>query len=163
MGSERVLRVMAVKDVIMLGVVFPALVVPLWIVVVRVWRQGRDIYDQAAPVRWVTPEAARHGYHAFLLPAAMSITVSGPVTAAYVVWETGGGLHWLGDAFIWLYSVCFGLLLLGFWLWAFMWPRVLVPPHLRGQRGWVVEAVRGRSEDVAGKGEGEPTVRYQRD
>lgn len=33
--------VMVVKDVLMLGVVFPAPVVPLWIVVVRVWRQGR--------------------------------------------------------------------------------------------------------------------------
>lgn len=147
--------VMVVKDVLMLGVVFPALVVPLWIVVVRVWRQGRDIYDQAGPVKWVTPESARHGYHAFLLPAVISMTLSGPVTAAYVVWEHGG-LQWLGEAFIWLYALCFGFLLVGFWLWAFMWPRFLVPPHLRGQRGWVLAALRGPSEKFVGSGEGGP-------
>lgn len=143
---------MTVKDVLMLAVVFPALVVPGWIVVLRVWRQGRDIYDPAALVRWVTPDSARHGYHAFLLPALVSMTLSGPVTAVYVVWESGGGPRWLGDAIVWLYALCFGLLLLGFWLWAFMWPRFLVPPHLRGQRGWVVAALRGRSHDVVGRG-----------
>ena len=88
---------MLARDVLMLGVVFPALVVPLWTVVLRVWRRGEDIYDQAGPVKWVTPESARHGYHAFLLPAVISMTLSGPVTAAYVVWEHGG-LQWLGGS-----------------------------------------------------------------
>jgi len=122
-------------------------------VVVRVWRQGRDIYDQAGPVKWVTPESARHGYHAFLLPAAISMTLSGPVTAAYVVWEHGG-MQWLSDAFIWLYALCFGFLLLGFWLWHSCgrgsWCRLT----FEDSGGWVVAALRGPRERVVGSGEG---------
>jgi hypothetical protein len=39
-----------------------------------------------------------------------------------------------------------GLILLACWLWAFMWPRFLVPPHIRGQPGWAVAVLRGRSD-----------------
>ena len=141
---------MSTKDVIVLGVLFPLLVIPGWIVVMRVWRQGRDIYDDAAAVRWVTPEAARHGYHAFLLPALLSMTLSGPTTAVYVIWESRGGPAWVEEVVLWLYALSFALLLLGFWLWAFMWPRFLVPPHLRGQRGWIVAMLRGPRTDDAG-------------
>lgn len=136
---------MTAYDVTMLAVVFPAVVVPLWIVVRRVWREGRDVYDDALPVRSATPESARHGYHAFLLPVAVSMTLSGPATAAYVVWESSGrSPSWLEDVFLWLFLVCFVLVLLGFWLWAWMWPRLLVPPHLRDQPGWVLATWRGR-------------------
>lgn len=141
---------MTAEDIIMLLVVFPAILIPGWIVVLRIWRQGRDIYDQAGAVKWVTPESARHGYHAFLLPTLMSMTLSGPATGVYVVWESGGSRPlWVGDVILWVYGLCFGLLVLAFWLWAFMWPRVLVPPHLRGERGWVVAALRGRTENEA--------------
>lgn len=33
-------------------------------------------------------------------------------------------------------------LLLACWLWLFAWPRFLVPPHLRGQPGWVTASWR---------------------
>jgi hypothetical protein len=137
---------MTTEDVIMLGVVGPAVLIPVWVVVLRIWRQGRDVYDQAVVVKWMTPESARHGYHAFALPGVLSFTVMWLVTAVKVVWESGGGPPWVGDAVTWGYLLGVGLILLAWWLWAFMWPRFLVPPHLRGQRGWAVAALRGTSD-----------------
>lgn len=149
---------MSIKDAVILAVGYPILVIPLWIVVLRIWRQGVDIYDTAVPVRVFTPDTARHGYHAFLLPAALSITLSGPVTAAYAWWKSSGeSPAWWGDVFAWLFLVCLGLLFLGFWLWAFMRPKILVPPHLRGKPGWVAALRHGRepsgAHDHAGSGE----------
>jgi hypothetical protein len=143
---ERLLRGMTTYDFIMLGVVGPAVLIPAWVVVLRIWRQGRDIYDQAVAVKWMTPESARHGYHAFLLPAVLGFTVMWPMAAVYVVWGSGGGPQWVGDVVRWGFGVGLGLMLLACWLWAFMWPRFLVPPHLRGQRGWAVAVLRGESD-----------------
>lgn len=123
---------MTTEDVIMLGVVGPAVLIPVWVVVLRIWRQGRDVYDQAVVVKWMTPESARHGYHAFALPGVLSFTVMGLVTAVKVVWESGGGPPWVGNAVTWGYLSGVGLILLAFWLWAFMWPRFLVPPTSEG-------------------------------
>jgi hypothetical protein len=137
---------MTIEDVIMLGVVYPAVLIPVWIVVLRIWQQGRDVYDQAVAVKWMTPESARHGYHAFALPACLGFTAIWLTIVVDLVWEAEGSTQWLVDAVTWGYLSSVGLILTGAWLWAFMWPRFLVPPHLRGQRGWAVAVLRGTSD-----------------
>jgi hypothetical protein len=42
---------MTTEDVIMLFVLIPVFLIAGWLVVLRIWRQGRDIYDHAAAVK----------------------------------------------------------------------------------------------------------------
>lgn len=46
-------------------------------------------------------------------------------------------------------------LLLACWLWLFAWPRFLVPPHLRGQPGWVTASWRMWRADRLRRANGE--------
>ena len=125
---------MSIGDWIAFGVVGPLILVGGWIQTYRVWRHHADV---SAGVTWVTGEASTAGLHSFALPGmtGMTLTLLGAIfdlapdgdvdpasMASFTAWFMGIGLL---------------LILLGFWMWLFAWPRFLVPPHLRGRPGWV--------------------------
>ena len=101
----------------------------------KVWRRNDDV---SAGVTWATGDASRAGYHAFILPSTLSFAC---VALALVIDEMrirlSEPLAWLHTVAVVGFVLGVFLMLLSFWMWAFMWPRFLVPPHLRGERGWI--------------------------
>lgn len=136
---------MSTGDWIAIGVMPLGLAVG-WIQSFRVWRRQADV---SAGVTWFTGEPSSVGLHAFLLPGTLGLTL---ICLGLVADLLDGGLSpaAVGQVSSWTIGVGFLLLLLGFWMWLFAWPRVLVPPHLRGRPGWVMASWRtwreGRAE-----------------
>jgi hypothetical protein len=120
----------------------PLILVAVWVQTFRVWRRGADV---SAGIAWATGPASIPGYHASLLPSALLITVE---WLGIILLELESGVAsmpgWVGAVASWLMGVGLIFLVLAFWVWLFMRPRLLVPPHLRGQPGWVAGLRRQR-------------------
>lgn len=112
----------------------------------RVWRQHEDVSQGA---RWAVGDHGAPGYLSFLLPGTVAITLMWLALLSSELWDPdsqpGGAIP------VSLFAASMLSLAIGFWTWLFMWPRVLVPPSLRGQPGWIAgawRARRARSEHV---------------
>ena len=136
---------MSTTDWVMTAGLLPLGLAIGWIQTFRVWRRGADV---SAGISWATGEASIAGYHAFLLPATLAFTLFGLgiVLDEAVGTDRSPTIDTLVD---WLLGLGLLALLLAFWLWLFAWPRFLVPPHLRGQPGWVAASWRMRRADRA--------------
>ncbi len=121
---------MTAGDWFLLVLGLPLTLVVGWVSSYRVWLRHADV---GAGMEWVTGESGQAGYHAFILPATLSFTAA---WLGIIAMETRDALEvppaWLNTFVNYSFLGSIGLLLLGFWMWLFMWPRALVPPHLRG-------------------------------
>jgi hypothetical protein len=117
-------------DWIVMAVGLPLLTAGVWVQTLRVWRSGADV---SAGVSWFIGRASTAGYHGFLLPAVISMTLiwSGMVLTQIT---SSGLVHTLGE---WALALSLVFMALGFWVWLFGRPRFLMPPHLRGSPGWL--------------------------
>lgn len=118
---------MSAEDWIFGVVLGPVILVALWLVVHRVWRHGLDVSRAVATFSGGGP-----GYHAFLLPAVVGMTL---LWACAMLATVGDQLDsppgWLNPAVAVLASVGGLAMLLGAWLWKFARPAFLVPPQFR--------------------------------
>jgi hypothetical protein len=103
-----------------------------WVQTFRVWRRKADV---SAGVSSFTGKSSVAGYDSFLLPAAVAFTL---VWLAIVLDEAAGSVGVVSATTSWLAGLGLLFLIVSFWMWLFAWPRFLVPPHLRGEPGWVV-------------------------
>lgn len=107
---------------------------------VQTWRVWRHELDLSSGVGWATGETGIAGYHAFLLPGAIGFTLA--YVGAFLIWFKDPLPGWADLVGTSIGFGGFAFTMLGFWLWLFMWPRFLVPPHLRGESGLVVSTWR---------------------
>lgn len=114
-----------------MGVVLcPLLVAGGWVTVVKVWRNGLDV---SGAVSWFTGTGhGLRGYHAFLAPATIAITLLwGGALADVIRVGMKAPPTWL----YWFVGVCFGVgflfMVIGAWMWIVQWPTFLIPPHFR--------------------------------
>ena len=135
---------MSTGDWIAFGVVGPLILVGGWIQTYRVWRSKADV---SAGVTWFTGEAGSVGLHAFALPGMTGMSLAWLGVVLDLVPDQNTDPASASSPASWLMGVGFLLILLGFWMWLFAWPRFLVPPHLRGQPGWVGALSRQRRND----------------
>lgn len=125
---------MSTTDWLMLGFLGPALLFGAWVQIYRLWRRQADI---STGITWATGEASAVGAQAFALPGVSGLTLTWLGIGIALVPDGDLGVASVGSPAAWLMGAGFLLLLLGFWMWLFAWPRFLVPPHLRGRPGWV--------------------------
>jgi hypothetical protein len=123
---------MTAKELFYLGLVLPAILAVCWYQAIRLWGRREEAGENVA---WLTGRASAAGFSAFLLPgvAGLSLMWIGSVISI----TQGRPSASVDDPSSWFLGVGFILLLGAFWMWAFAWPRWLVPPVTRGQRGWV--------------------------
>lgn len=107
-----------------------------WVQSVRVWRRQADV---SPGMTWLTGDTGTVGYHAFLLPATVACTLFwlGVLVVLIDGDHPGSPLDDVADI---LMILGIFAMIFGFWMWLFAWPRFCVPPHLRGQPGWVRSA-----------------------
>jgi hypothetical protein len=126
----------------MLVGLIPLILTAGWVQTIRVWHRRADV---SAGIMWATGPASAPGYHAFLLPAGLGLTLE---WLGIVLLKVKAGIAstpgWLGTVALWLLGLGLIFMVLSFWVWLFMRPRLLVPPHLRGQPGWVAGVRRQR-------------------
>lgn len=127
---------MSTEDWIMSVGLGPLILIGGWIQTYRVWRRQADV---SAGISWATGAPSAPGYHAFLLPAATALTL---LWFGTVLDEIGGpdAPGALEATIDWAMGLGCLVIFFAFWMWAFMRPRFLVPPHLRGQRGWIASS-----------------------
>ncbi|MFS3130533.1 hypothetical protein ACLM5J_19180 [Nocardioides sp. Bht2] len=120
----------SVEDWIMGVVIGPLFFAGLWVVVVKVWRNGLDV---SGAVSWFagTGRGIR-GYHAFLGPMAVGGTLLWVGALAEL---TRVGMKAPPTLLEWFIGVCWGVgllfLVIGAWMWIVQWPTFLIPPHFR--------------------------------
>ncbi len=111
----------------------------------QVWRTDVDV---SRGVRWAVGETGSAGYQASLLPNTVGFALALLTILTAQVWDTdtmpGGAIP------VALGVMCLLAFALSAWLLLFMRPRILVPPKLRGQRGWIAAAWVARRERNAG-------------
>lgn len=118
---------MTAEDWIFGVVLGPVILVAAWLVVYRVWRHGLDVSRAVATFSDGGP-----GYHAFLLPTVVGMTLLWACAMlATVVEQQDSTREWLNPAVAVLASVGGLAMLLGAWLWKFARPTFLVPPQFR--------------------------------
>lgn len=124
---------MTAGDWFLLVLGLPLMLLVGWVSSYRIWLRHADV---GAGMEWVTGESGQAGYHAFILPATLSFTAA---WLGIIAMEIRDAMElpptWLNTFVNYSFLASIVLLTLGFWLWLFMWPRVLVPPHLRGKPG----------------------------
>ncbi len=135
------------EKVVFFGV-FPLFLVLLGILVPQVWRGRRDAYDAATLVHVVIGESGRSGFNAFLPVAYLSAValysaVMLEVVHDVVVDEAVSAWHWAAG-FAFLGAIL--TMLVAFNVLLFLRPWFLVPPHLKGERGWIPGAFHERRE-----------------
>lgn len=125
--------------VVLVGLVPLILATGIWSSV-RIWIRQEDV---SASVQWAVGRSGRSGFEAAQLPLTVGMTLGWLALLTAPVWEKPHTpSHFSIVAFV------LGLLALwlGFWLWLFMWPKFLVPPHLRTHKGLIVAAVIARKQ-----------------
>jgi hypothetical protein len=96
---------------------------------------------------WAVSEVGMPGYKAFLGPASACFTAFWLGLILTKIHDSvSSAPDWVGVVGDWLLAAGIFLIFLSFWLWLFMRPRFLVPPHLRGQPGWVAGSWQQRRE-----------------
>jgi hypothetical protein len=130
-----------IDGLFMIGVccVTPVLGAWFWI---RTWRDQYSIYENGGIFSRIFGENARNGFDAGF-PAFVTIAGLGLAMLSVPIGLDSMGVSGVVDSPLTavLGRTCQVLLVLGLvtsWsLLLFMFPTSLVPPHLRGQRGWV--------------------------
>jgi hypothetical protein len=129
-----ILRAVTFTDWAVTLVGLPLGIVIGWWASWRVWRHRGDV---SAGVTWAAGDAASAGYNAAILPGALMLTCMWVFVVCEQIWVgLGQRPDWLSTVSTVFAALGIFFMLLAFWLWAFMWPRFMVPPHLRGARGW---------------------------
>lgn len=104
----------------------------------QVWRTDVD----------VSRETGSAGYQASLLPNGVGVALALLAILTAQVWDPdtmpGGAIP------LTLFVMWFVAWVIAAWLFLFMRPRILVPPRLRGQPGWIAAAWAARRERKAG-------------
>lgn len=107
----------------------PLLLTGGWIQCYRIWRHKVDV---GAGVRWATGPGSQVGFHAFLLPGTLGLTLAYLGIALEALRSSlADPPSVLDSAVTTLILAGLASVLIGFWLWRFTWPPFLVPPHLR--------------------------------
>ncbi len=123
---------MTAEDWFMTAFGVPLVVLVGWLSSYRIWLRQADV---GAGVEWLTGDGGQAGYHAFILPGTLSFTAA---WAGIIAMEIRDAMAspptWLNSFVDYAFLASMAMLALGFWLWFFRRPRVLVPPHLRGSR-----------------------------
>jgi hypothetical protein len=110
-----------------------------WLVRRREW----DAYDRGSVSSWLIGPSGRHGYNAATGFIAVPGTgLAAMVTTTSIDGSTEGHAHglWADVGMIGFCGLLVGFLV-SMSLLLFMFPRFLVPRHLRGERGWFAEAI----------------------
>lgn len=136
---------MTTTDWVMIAGIGPAGIVGAWFTVFRIWRRHEDV---SSGVTWATGEASAKGLNAFMLPGTIMVTILWLFAVVYVPGASQDrGPAWLGGVATGLASLAVGFTLLAFWVWLFMRPKFLIPPHLRSQPGWLTAVWQARRGD----------------
>lgn len=97
---------------------------------------------------WATGDSVAQGLNAFMLPGCLGITFVWLTAAIYKPWVAEDrGPAWLGGISMAFAGLGVFFTFLAFWVWFFMRPRFLVPPHLRDQPGRVKSAWMSRRSE----------------
>lgn len=124
-------------DRLVLFGICPAFVLVGGVASYAVWRYRIDV---SASMRWLVGQGGAAGFQAGLLPNTVGLGLTWAALIAAPAWKDTNP----STLSVVLFVAALAAILYGFWLWAFMWPKMSVPPHLRGEPGWVVYIWRAR-------------------
>lgn len=130
---------MSTTDWLMLTALVPMLLIGGWVQTYRLWRHRVDI---SGGITWATGDASAVGAQAFALPGILGLTLTWLGVALDLPADGEMDAASIDSLATWLMGIGFLLLMFGFWMWLFAWPRFMVPPHLRGQSGWITASWR---------------------
>lgn len=118
-------------------------VVGVWFLI-RSWRDGFSVYDSGGIFTFILGKNARQGFDAGF-PIGFTIWGLGLALIGLLACPELMGISWMWpdpvSALLGRLAqvLFFGGALIGLSLLLFLFPRFLVPPHLRDERGWIRE------------------------